>query len=173
MIGLLALSVASGIAFVVIERRARVPIVDFAFFSSRSFVGANIVAFTVSFAMFAMFFFIALYMQNVLGFSPLEAGVRFLPSTLVVMVTGPIAGRLADRIGARPLMVGGLLTTSVALFWQSRIDVGSGYERAVARVRAHGPRPRPDHVADEHGRDELRRPQQGRRRLRARSPCSA
>jgi len=128
VIGLLVLSVVSGIAFVAIERRTRVPIVDFAFFKARSFVGANIVAFTVSFAMFAMFFFIALYMQNVLGFSPLEAGVRFLPSTLVVMVTGPIAGRLADRLGARPLMVGGLLITSVALFLQSRIDVGSGYE---------------------------------------------
>jgi MFS family permease len=77
--------------------------------------------------MFAMFFFIALYMQNVLGFSPLEAGVRFLPSTLVIMVAGPVAGRMADRVGARPLMVAGLLTTTVALFWQSRIDVGSGY----------------------------------------------
>jgi EmrB/QacA subfamily drug resistance transporter len=128
VIGLLVLSVAAGVAFVAIERRARVPIVDFAFFKARSFVGANIVAFTVSFAMFAMFFFIALYMQNVLGYSPLEAGVRFLPSTLVVMVTGPIAGRLADRLGARPLMVGGLLITSVALFLQSRIHVGSGYE---------------------------------------------
>ncbi|MET0769288.1 MAG: MFS transporter [Solirubrobacteraceae bacterium] len=127
VIGLLVLSVAAGVAFVAIERRARVPIVDFAFFKARSFVGANIVAFTVSFAMFAMFFFIALYMQNVLGYSPLQAGVRFLPSTLVVMVTGPIAGRLADRLGARPLMVGGLLITSVALFLQSRIDVGSGY----------------------------------------------
>ena len=50
--------------------------------------------------MFAMFFFLALYMQNILGYSPLEAGVRFLPSTLVIMVAGPIAGRLADRIGA-------------------------------------------------------------------------
>ena len=115
VIGLLVLSVVSGVGFVAIEHRARVPIVDFAFFKARSFVGANIVAFTVSFAMFAMFFFIALYMQNVLGFSPLEAGVRFLPSTLVVMVTGPIAGRMADRVGARPLMVGGLLMTSVAL----------------------------------------------------------
>ena len=127
VIGLLALSVASGAAFVAIEKRARVPIVDFAFFRSRTFVGANIVAFAVSFAMFAMFFFIALYMQNVLGYSPLEAGVRFLPSTLVIMVTGPIAGRLADRVGARPLMVAGLLTTSVALFWQSRMDVDTGY----------------------------------------------
>ena len=66
--------------------------VDFDFFRSRSFLGANIVAFIVSFAMLAMFFFLALYMQNILGYSPLEAGVRFLPSTLVIMVAGPIAG---------------------------------------------------------------------------------
>ena len=55
------------------------PIVDFEFFRSRSFLGANLVAFAVSFAMFAMFFFLALYMQNILGYGPLEAGVRFLP----------------------------------------------------------------------------------------------
>ena len=127
VLGLLALAVVAGVAFVAIERRSAVPIVDFAFFRSRAFLGANVVAFAVSFAMFAMFFFIALYMQNILGYSPLEAGVRFLPSTLVIMVTGPIAGRLADRVGARPLMVTGLLTTTVALFWQSQIDTGSGY----------------------------------------------
>ena len=56
--------------------------VDFGFFRSRSFLGANLVAFIVSFAMLAMFFFLALYMQNILGYSPLQAGVRFLPSTL-------------------------------------------------------------------------------------------
>ncbi len=166
VLGLLALAVGSGVAFVVIEKRARVPIVDFAFFRSRTFVGANIVAFTVSFAMFAMFFFIALYMQNILGYSPLEAGVRFLPSTLVIMVAGPIAGRLADRIGARPLMVAGLLTTSVALFWQSRIDEGSGYGTLWPGFVLMGLGMGLDHVADEHGGDERRRPQQGGRRLR-------
>ena len=56
----------------------------------------------VTFGMFAMFFFLALYMQNILGFSPLEAGVRFLPSTLVIIFAGPIAGRLSDRIGRGP-----------------------------------------------------------------------
>ena len=63
----------------VIERRSRAPIVDFDFFRSRSFVGANVVAFAISFGMFAVFFFLALYMQNILGYSPLETGVRFLP----------------------------------------------------------------------------------------------
>ena len=127
VLGLLGLAVAAGVAFVAIERRSAVPVVDFAFFRSRAFLGANLVAFAVSFAMFAMFFFIALYMQNILGYSPLEAGVRFLPATLVIMVTGPIAGRLADRVGARPLMVAGLLTSTVALFWQAQIDETSGY----------------------------------------------
>ena len=85
---------------------------DFAYFRSRSFLGANIVAFIVSFAMLAMFFFIALYMQNVRGYSPLEAGVRFLPSTVVIIFMGPIAGRLADKVGPRPLMSLGLVIVS-------------------------------------------------------------
>ena len=58
-------------------------------------------AFVISFAMLAVFFFVALYMQNILGYSPLEAGIRFLPSTVLIIVTAPIAGRLADRHRAR------------------------------------------------------------------------
>ncbi len=88
--------------------------VDFAFFRSRTFLGANIVAFIVSFAMLAMFFFLALYMQNILGYSPLQAGVRFLPSTLMIVLIAPLAGRLADRVGPRPLMTFGLLCVSGA-----------------------------------------------------------
>ena len=68
--------------------------VDFRFFRSRSFLGANLVAFIVSFAMLAMFFFLALYMQNIKGYSPLQAGVRFLPSTVVIILVG------ADRRAA-------------------------------------------------------------------------
>jgi predicted MFS family arabinose efflux permease len=124
---LLAVTVAALVGFVAIERRSPVPVVDFAFFRSRSFVGANVVAFTVSFGMFAMFFFIALYMQNILGYSPLEAGVRFLPSTLVIIVAGPISGRLSDRVGPRPLIVAGLVLVSASLWWQSRLDVDTGY----------------------------------------------
>jgi EmrB/QacA subfamily drug resistance transporter len=125
--GLLALAVGSLVAFVVIERRSDAPIVDFRFFRSRSFVGTNLVAFAVTFAMLAQFFFLALYMQNTLGFSPLEAGVRFLPSTVVVIAMGPIAGRLADRVGPRPLIVTGLLLIAAAMGWQSGIDTGTGY----------------------------------------------
>jgi EmrB/QacA subfamily drug resistance transporter len=114
-------------AFVVIELRTRYPMVDFNFFRSRSFLGANIVAFIVSFAMLAMFFFIALYMQNIKGYSPLEAGVRFLPSTLVIMVAGPISGRLTDRVGPRPLITTGLLLVAGSLFWQGHLAVDTPY----------------------------------------------
>ena len=110
-------------AFVVIELRVRAPIVDFEFFRSRDFLGANAIAFIVTFAMFGMFFFIALYMQNVLGYSPLEAGLRFLPTTLMVVFVAPTAGRLVDRIGPRPLIVAGLLIVATSLFLQSRIDI--------------------------------------------------
>ena len=101
--------------------------VDFSFFRSRTFLGANIVAFIVSFAMLAMFFFLALYMQNIRGYSPLQAGMRFLPSTVMIIVIAPLAGRLADRVGSRPLMTFGLLCVSGALFWQSHLTVSSGY----------------------------------------------
>jgi EmrB/QacA subfamily drug resistance transporter len=114
-------------AFALVERRRSSPMVDFNFFRSRTFLGANIVAFIVSFAMLAMFFFLALYMQNIRGYSPLQAGVRFLPSTVMIIIIAPLAGRLADRVGSRPLITFGLLCVSGALFWQSHLTVSSGY----------------------------------------------
>ena len=66
--------------------------VDFAFFRSKTFLGASLVAFIVSFAMLAMFFFIAIYLQDIEGYSPLEAGIRFLPTTLCIIVISPLAG---------------------------------------------------------------------------------
>jgi EmrB/QacA subfamily drug resistance transporter len=127
ILGLFALAAVALVAFVVIETRVKVPMVDFSFFRERSFLGANLVAFVVTFSMLAMFFFIALYMQNVLHYSPLEAGVRFLPSTVVIIFMGPISGRLSDRIGPRIPMVTGLLLASTALFWQSFITTHTSY----------------------------------------------
>jgi EmrB/QacA subfamily drug resistance transporter len=127
ILALLATAVIALAGFVVAERRGPEPMVDFRFFRSRSFLGANVVAFVVSFAMLATFFFIALYLQNIRGYSPLQAGVRFLPSTLVVIVAGPIAGRLTDRIGPRPLMTLGLLLTAGSLFWQGHLAVDTPY----------------------------------------------
>jgi EmrB/QacA subfamily drug resistance transporter len=124
--------------FVWVELRGRTPMVEFAYFRSRSFLGANAVAFIVSFAMLAMFFFMALYMQNILGYSPLEAGVRFLPSTVVIIFVAPVAGRLADRIGARPLMAAGLAFAAIALWMQSRVTVDTTYPDLLASFSLMG-----------------------------------
>jgi EmrB/QacA subfamily drug resistance transporter len=126
-LALYVIAVVGLAGFAVVESRRRVPMVDFSFFRSRTFLGANIVAFIVSFAMLAMFFFLALYMQNIRHYSPLQAGVRFLPSTMMIVLIAPISGRLADRVGPRPLMTFGLLSVSGALFWQSHLTVASGY----------------------------------------------
>ena len=127
VIGLLITAAVGLGGFALIEPRVREPMVDFSLFRSRTFLGANMVGFIVSFAMLAMFFFTALYMQNILGYSAIEAGVRFLPSTLMIVLIAPLAGRLADRIGPRPPMVAGLTLTTIALFLQTRIDLHTGY----------------------------------------------
>jgi EmrB/QacA subfamily drug resistance transporter len=134
ILGLLGAAVVALAAFVVIERRVAAPVVDFAVFRSRSSFGANLVGFIVTFAMFGMFFFMALYMQNVLGFSPLQTGVRFLPSTLTIMVMAPLAGRLADRVGPRVPVTCGMTIVALALALTTRIEVGSGYGRVLPAV---------------------------------------
>ncbi|MDP2712349.1 MAG: MFS transporter [Solirubrobacteraceae bacterium] len=127
ILALFALAAGGVAAFALIERRVAVPMVDFAFFGSRTFLGANIVAFIISFAMLGMFFFLTLYMQNVLDYSPLETGVRFLPTTLMVIVVAPIAGRQTDRIGPRPLITAGLALVAGALLWQSFLQADTSF----------------------------------------------
>jgi MFS family permease len=115
-----------------------VPIVDFSFFRSRTYFGANVVAFIVSFTMFATFFALALYMRDILHFTPLQTGLRFLPTTLCVMFAGPVSGRLADRIGPRPLMTAGLLAVSASMFWMTGITTHSSYDFLVVSFILQG-----------------------------------
>jgi EmrB/QacA subfamily drug resistance transporter len=114
-------------AFVLVELRVKAPMVEFRLFASRNFVGSNLIALIVTFAMLAQFFFLALYMQNILGYSPLQAGVRFLPATLMIVAIAPLAGRLTDRIGARIPIAVGLSLVSAALLWLTRVDVSTTY----------------------------------------------
>jgi MFS family permease len=127
IVSLLVVAVVALAAFVVTELRVRAPLLDFSFFRSRTSAGANLVAFLVTFAMFAQFFFLTLYMQNVLHYSPLQTGVRFLPATVVIIVMGPLAGRLTDRVGPRPLITLGLVTIGAALLIQSQLTIRTGY----------------------------------------------
>jgi EmrB/QacA subfamily drug resistance transporter len=128
--GIIALLAGAAIAlpaFVFVENRVKAPMVQFDLLSDRNFLGAVVVALIITFAMMGVFFFLALYMQDILRYSPLEAGIRFLPSTLMIVGVAPVAGRLADRFGPRWLIAGGLTLVAASLFTFSGIAVDSGY----------------------------------------------
>jgi EmrB/QacA subfamily drug resistance transporter len=127
IVALWAVAVVAMIGFLVVEARVRAPMLDLGFFRNRTSAGVNLVGFIVSFALFAQFFFLTLYMQNVMHLSPLATGVRFLPTTVVLVVLGPVSGRLTDRIGPRPLMTAGTLIVAISIYIESRITVHSGY----------------------------------------------
>jgi EmrB/QacA subfamily drug resistance transporter len=127
---ILALLIGGGLglaAFVAIELRVVAPMVEFGLFRTRQFIGSNLVAFIITFAMMGTFFFMAIYMQDILGYGALEAGVRFLPTTMVIAVIAPIAGRLADRLGPATPMSAGLAVLAVAMFLFAGIDTRTTY----------------------------------------------
>ncbi|HSD81417.1 MAG TPA: DHA2 family efflux MFS transporter permease subunit, partial [Solirubrobacteraceae bacterium] len=115
IVGFLAGSAVLLVAFVVIESRVARPMFDLTLFRNRSFTGASAAAFAISASMFSMFLYLTLYLQNGLGYSPLEAGLRFLPVSLVSFVVAPIAGRLSARVPVRGLIGGGLLLVGAGL----------------------------------------------------------
>ena len=166
IVALLAGAAIGLAAFVAIELRVKVPMVEFRFFSDRNFLGAVVVALIISFAMLGVFFFLALYMQDILRYSPLEAGIRFLPSTLMIVAIAPIAGRMADRFGPRWLIVGGLLMIAASLYSFTGIAVDSSYLELLPGLHAARHRHRDDDVADDQRRDERRPGREGRDRLR-------
>ena len=124
ILGLFALAAVALAAFVVVELKQRLPMFDLKLLRNGTFVGANIVAFLVTLAMFGVFFFISLYMQQVLQYSPTRAGATFLPMTILIILIAPIAGRASDRLGSRWLMAGGmtLVGASLLLFAQLQAD---------------------------------------------------
>jgi EmrB/QacA subfamily drug resistance transporter len=123
---------AAGLAaFVAIELRAAAPMVEFSLFRTRQFIGSSMVAFIVTFAMMGSFFFMALYMQDILGYSALEAGIRFLPTTMVIAAVAPLSGRLADRLGPGTPMSAGLAILAVSMFLFAGIDVGTTYSGLI------------------------------------------
>ncbi len=114
-------------AFVAIELRRENSMLDMSLFRTPSFTGVSIVAFALSAGMFSLFLYLTLYIQDVLGYSPLQAGLRFLPLTLLSFVVAPIAARLSDRIPFRALMGVGLLTTAAGLILAHGIAPGDSW----------------------------------------------
>ncbi len=127
---ILLLFAAAGLllaGFVVLERHTRHAMLNLELFRKRTFAGANIAALLVSLAMFGIFFFVSLYMQNVLGYTPVHTGVIFLPMTVLVVISAPLAGKATDLFGPRwPITVGMLLLTA-ALFSFSRLGLHASF----------------------------------------------
>jgi len=114
-------------AFVVTEMRAEQPITPLRLFASRERVGAYVARILVVGAMFSMFFFLTQYLQGARGFSPLGAGVAFLPMTLVMFGMVRMVPRLVARVGNPPLLLGGILLAVVGMAWLSRISMTASY----------------------------------------------
>jgi EmrB/QacA subfamily drug resistance transporter len=126
-LGLFAAAAVLLVAFVLLELRQRAPMLDLSLFRDTTFAGANVVALLVTLAMFGVFFFMSLYMQQILHYSALRAGASFLPMTTLIIVIAPIAGRATDKIGSRWLMATGMTLTAVSLFLFSRLGVHSTF----------------------------------------------
>jgi len=127
IVGSFAVAVVSLVSFVLIERRRRYPMLDLTLFRSGTYTGANVSMLLVALSMFGVFFFVSLYMQNVLGYSAVQAGAAFLPMTVLIILIAPIAGRASDRFGSRWLMTIGMVLLGVQLLYFSQLSATSSF----------------------------------------------
>src|SRR5579885_1553950 len=114
-------------SFLVIETRSANPLVRLSIFRVRSLATANLTMFLVGSGMFAMFFFNTLYVQRVLGYHPLKAGVAFLPFTAGIMISAGFASTLAPRLGVRPVAAVGMVLTALGMLLFARMPVHGSY----------------------------------------------
>jgi EmrB/QacA subfamily drug resistance transporter len=127
ILGAFAVAAVSLAAFIVLERRQRAPMLPLELFRNRTYTGANTVILLVSLSMFGVFFFVSLFMQNILGYSAVQAGAAFLPMTLLIIVIAPIAGRLTDRFGSRWFMTGGMVLIAAQLLYFSQLGADATF----------------------------------------------
>src|SRR4051812_4883622 len=130
-IGELAGALALLAAFVVNGRRSQKPLVPLSIFRVRGLAAADATQLIAFAGFLAMFFFLTLYMQNVLGYSPIQTGAAYLPLTFGVGVTAGISSQILARTGTRPVIVAGALIAAGGVYWLSRIPVGGSYLSAL------------------------------------------
>jgi EmrB/QacA subfamily drug resistance transporter len=131
IVGLFVVAAASLAAFVFLELHQRIPMLDLSLFRNGTFSGANLVAILVTLAMFGIFVFFPIYMQNLLGWSPVQAGAALLPWTILIVIFAPIAGKLSDHVGSRWLMAAGMTTVGLCCLELSTVSVGSSFWRLL------------------------------------------
>jgi EmrB/QacA subfamily drug resistance transporter len=131
---IVAMLVGAGVLlalFLAAERLQERPMLDLELFRRPAFAGASLVAFTLSASAFAMFLYLTLYIQNVLGYSPLQAGLRFLPTTLLMFAVSPLAGRLSVHVPIRLLLGVGLLFVSGGLLAMTAVTPTSSWTALI------------------------------------------
>jgi predicted MFS family arabinose efflux permease len=115
------------VAFGVIETRSKHALLPIRVLRSRDRSGAYLISLCVGTALFGMFFFLTIFVQNVWGYSPLKSGIAYLPMMIMVMAASAVASQLIGRIGARPLLIGGSAVAAGGMFWLSRLSEHSSY----------------------------------------------
>jgi MFS family permease len=127
-LGLLAAGIVVLLAFLAIEGRlAQSPLMPLRIFGSRTLRSANLVVMLLGGATFGMWFFLSLYLQQVQGYSPVRAGLAFLPMTLAIVASSTLASRMVTRIGAKPMLVLGMTTEAVGLALLTQVSAGGSY----------------------------------------------
>ena len=130
-IALLAVSVALLVSFVLIELRSRAPLVPFRVFRLPNITGANVSGLLIGASLFSMFFFVSLYMQQVLHYSPLKSGFSYLPLAVTIIISAGVASQLVSRFGFKPVLVFGMALVAIGLLLFSRVPVDGTFAADV------------------------------------------
>src|SRR6266516_2229933 len=127
IVALFVIAAVFFVAFALLELHQRIPMLDLSLFKNGTFAGANTVMLLVGLGMFGTFFFVSLYLQNVLHYSPTQAGATYLPMTMLIILVAPNAGKLSDKFGPRPFMTAGMTLIALSLLLFSRLGLGSSF----------------------------------------------
>jgi EmrB/QacA subfamily drug resistance transporter len=127
ILSLFAVAAVGFVVFILLELHQRAPMLDLSLFKNATFAGANSVMLLVGLAMFGVFFYNSLFIQNILGYSAVQTGASFLPMTVLIILVAPLAGKYSDRVGSRWLMGFGMVLLSVSLFIFSLLDASSTF----------------------------------------------
>lgn len=127
VVGFLIAAVVLLAVFVYNESRAKSPLMPLSLFRIRNIAGGNVTALAIAATLFSMFFFVSLYVQGVLGYSPVKSGLCFLPITFFIGITSGIVSNQVNKIGYKPFLVAGPLVLSTGLFWLSHLRVDGSY----------------------------------------------
>ena len=131
IVGLLMLAAAGFAAFIWTERRTSAPLLDLSLFRDRTFISGNALQIIFGFGIFGVYFFLSLYVQGILGFSPTKAGLVFVPMALLITVVAPGSVKVVERIGAATTVGGGMLISAVGFLLLERLGQSASFEEVL------------------------------------------